>query len=342
MTGDFPFEVVKFKLLGRWVCGSSWQALKADWGNRAAQELFYEKDIIRREDFHLVWWEGLGAAMAWYPKMHQVWLTKHVLGFCGNNVWQYYWSKGTHSPKCKFWCLEDEYSTHICWCEDPGHDSMFRVSVSKVHTWLVATLGENTIASMVEEYLLGRGQVTMESCLYGTNDNMSVVSTMSNKLGWDSFLEGRISEHWLVVVLPLLSHRPLQLLPELWGQQFNSKVHNAIHKQGTYPNLMIHFRSTDGLTIPEHHEILNRIESYSLADPDTLLPCHPSLYAADFAALGSGPTSHQLLWLATMEMAVADALARAGALSESVIAHFSQGTTRAAPHQHKSFTGKYG
>jgi hypothetical protein len=94
---------------------------------------------------------------------------------------------------------------------------MFRILVSKVHTWLVATLGENTIASTVEEYLLGRGRVTMESCLYGTNDNMSVVSTMSNRLGWDSFLEGRILEHWLVVVLPLLSHRPLQLLPELWG-----------------------------------------------------------------------------------------------------------------------------
>jgi hypothetical protein len=106
---------------------------------------------------------------------------------------------------------------------------------------------------------------------------------------------------------------------------------------------MIHFRSTDGLTIPEHHEILNRIESYSLANPDTLLPRHQSLYVADFAALGGGPTSHQLLWLATMETAVAAAnLKQAGALSESGAAHFSQGTTRAAPHQHESSTGKYG
>jgi hypothetical protein len=62
MTGDFLFEVVKFKLLGQQVCGSPRQALKADWGYRVTRELFYEKDIIRREDFHLVWWEGLGAA----------------------------------------------------------------------------------------------------------------------------------------------------------------------------------------------------------------------------------------------------------------------------------------
>ena len=229
------------------------------------------------------------------------------------------------------------------WCKDPGCDSMFSILVSEVHTWLVATLGENTIASMVEEYLLGRGRVTMESCLYGTNDDMSVVSMMSDRLGWDRFLEGRILEHWLVVVSPLLSHRPLQLLPESWGRQYISKLHNVIYKQWTYCNSMIHFWSTDGLTIPEHYEILNRIESYSLVDSDILLPRHRSLYAADFATLGGDPTSHQLLWLANMETAVAAAnLVLAGALSESAIAHFSQGTTRAAPHQHESSTGKYG
>ncbi len=86
MTGDFPFELVKFKLSEQRVCGLPRQALKANWGYRAARELFYKKDIIRREDFHLVWWEGLGAAMARYPKMYRVWLTKHMSGLCGNNL----------------------------------------------------------------------------------------------------------------------------------------------------------------------------------------------------------------------------------------------------------------
>jgi hypothetical protein len=62
----------------------------------------------------LVWWDGLGAAMTCYPKMYRVWLTKHVSDFCGNNVQLYYWSKGTHSPKCEFCGMEDEYTMHIC------------------------------------------------------------------------------------------------------------------------------------------------------------------------------------------------------------------------------------
>ena len=52
--------------------------------------------------------------MTCYPKMYRVWLTKHVSDFCGNNVQLYYWSKGTHSPKCEFCGMEDEYTMHIC------------------------------------------------------------------------------------------------------------------------------------------------------------------------------------------------------------------------------------
>jgi hypothetical protein len=59
MEGDFPFEVIKFKLAGKRVSESPQQALEADWGYHAALELYDAKDIIRREDFHLVWWEGL-------------------------------------------------------------------------------------------------------------------------------------------------------------------------------------------------------------------------------------------------------------------------------------------
>jgi hypothetical protein len=112
-------------------------------------------------------------------------------------------------------------------------------------------------------------------------------------------------------------------VPRSWGCKFITKLHNMVHKQWIYRNSMIHFRSTDGLTIPEHHEILNQMESYSLVDPETLLPRHQTLLDADFESLGSGPTSHRLLWLANMSLAMSAAhLARSGTLSDSALAHF--------------------
>jgi hypothetical protein len=205
IRGNFPFELVLFTLSSKKVCGSPQQALELDWGYQAAQALFSKKDIVHREDFHLVWWDGLGATMVLYPMMYHVWLTKHVSDFCGNNVQLYYWSKGTHSPKCKFCGIEDEHTTHICRCNNPGRDSIFCISVNEIHTWLVATLDKCPIASTVEAYLLARGQAMMESCIHGTNKDLVQVLRLTNHLGWDRFCEGRISTHWFVVVFPFLS-----------------------------------------------------------------------------------------------------------------------------------------
>ena len=46
------------------------------------------------------------------------------------------------------------------------------------------------------------------------------------------------------------------------------------------------------------------IEAYTLIDPDTILPRHWFLCETDFEALGSGPTSHCLLWLSEVNTAL--------------------------------------
>ena len=71
------------------------------------------KDIVQKENFHLVWWDGLGAAMALYQKNYPLWLTKHVSDFYGNNVHLYYWSKGIHSPKWEFCGMNAKCTMHM-------------------------------------------------------------------------------------------------------------------------------------------------------------------------------------------------------------------------------------
>ncbi len=88
---------------------------------------------------------------------------------------------------------------------------------------------------------------------------------------------------------------------------------------------MIHYRGQDGLTIPEHYDIINRVEAHSLTDPDLLLPRHCFLMDADFEALGSGPTSNQLVWLVDMDSAIAvSMLSHAGTLKPEAEEHFAQ------------------
>ena len=94
------------------------------------------------------------------------------------------------------------------------------------------------------------------------------------------FVSGR--EH------PFLRCPGQYLLPLAWDRQFIDRLHNIMHKQWIYRNYFIHFKEKDGLTIPEHHDIINGVENYTLSDPDTLLPCHCFLFEADLRILPAG------------------------------------------------------
>jgi hypothetical protein len=167
------------------------------------------------------------------------------------------------------------------------------------------TLGDSKVASTVETYLLLRGNLLMDNCCHRNKEDIRLVATASDWLGWDSFVEGRISTQWLPMVTPLLARTSPHLLARTCGRHLIARLHNVIHKQWIYRNSVIHFRGKDGLTIPKHQDILNQVEEYFMVNPEILLPRHRFLYNTDFAALGSGPTSHCLLWLADMEAAIA-------------------------------------
>ncbi len=81
-----------------------------------------------------------------------------------------------------------------------------------------------------------------------------------------------------------------------------SSLHNEIHKQWIYWNSVIQYKSKDGHTISQQHNILNCVEEYSMADPEILLPQHRFLY--DTCSFGHLPNLPLPLWLADMEAAV--------------------------------------
>ena len=158
----------------------------------------------------------------------------------------------------------------------------------------------------VQTYLLGRGLlVWMESCVKGNDKTLLNLAQSSDRLGWDSFIDERISVMWLWGVSPVLSLTCLHLPIKSWGRQFITKLHNIVHTQWIYCNPLTHYRRQDSLTIPEHHKIINRIEECFSTDPESLLLRHRHLFNTEFETLGSGPTAHCLLWLADMDAALA-------------------------------------
>jgi hypothetical protein len=72
-------------------------------------------------------------------------------------------------------------------------------------------------------------------------------------------------------------------------------------------------------------DIIEKVNKYSLLDPERLLPLHRFLLDTNFSTLGDGPTSHCLLWLADMDSAVsAAALAQSGTLTPQATTFFTE------------------
>jgi hypothetical protein len=192
-----------------------------------------------------------------------------------------------------------------------------------IYTWMIETLGNRVVASRVEAYHLARGETAMQTLMHSRSVDMSVICKQSNRFGWDSLLEGRISSHWLLLISPLLRHQPKNLLPFLWGKQFITRLHKIMHKQWMYRNAYIHFKGKEGWTMPQLQDIVNQINKYSLMDPNLLHPCHWSLFDAKFETLRCRRTSHWLFWLADMDSAIAAFhLAEMGSLTPQASLYF--------------------
>ena len=99
IDSNFPFEQVRVIVGGHKLTGSPKKAFERHWSTQAAREFFHRKDIVSKEDFHLVWWDGLEKVNYSFPKMLRTWLTKQSADCCGTNKRIAYWNP-SQSPLC--------------------------------------------------------------------------------------------------------------------------------------------------------------------------------------------------------------------------------------------------
>ena len=163
------------------------------------------------------------------------------------------------------------------------------------------------LVDMVEEYLLAQDTKLMIDCLHIDNNSYRLLAEATDRLRWDSFLEGRISTVWLDVMKPQLMDGNTYLSPQRWGRQLIEQLLQITHKQWIFRNSRLYYKKLDGLTALEHHKIFEKMEELMHTDPDELLPRHRHLLEENFGALGEGSSIDRQYWIASMESALSAA-----------------------------------
>ena len=131
----YPFEEIVLTSNGTKSVGSSTLNIYRWWGYRVAREFYATKKTgckINREDFDLVYWEGLGRTMRKYPKMYRTWITKQICGVCGCNehLSRFKTKVADVFPTCG---KRGESVAHITVCADKDRTALYVSSVEDLN-----------------------------------------------------------------------------------------------------------------------------------------------------------------------------------------------------------------
>ena len=300
----FPFEQVQVIVGGSKLTGSPKHAFDRHWSTRAAQSFFHRKDIVSKEYFHLVWWDGLEKVNISLPKMLRTWLTKHCADCCGTNKQLSYWtpSQTTLCPSCGD---AVETTKHLTQCPDSGRVEMPKYSINEVLEVLVDEGADLEFLDLIETYLLAQGARTLVDCLVDQDSCYKSLAIVQYRLGWDCFVEGRICKLFLQVMKPCIREVGRRSV-EQWGREFFKSLLHLTHKQWLFRNARKHIRLMDGMT-DEHLEVYDRVEELIHLDPTELLPKHQYLLDDDFSKMGESTSIARKVWVLNVESALAAA-----------------------------------
>ena len=124
-----------------------------------------------------------------------------------------------------------------------------------------------------------------------------------DQLGWDNFVEGRISKSLVNLQSQYLTSIETNVRLSTWASGLMRQLLILTHQQWLYRNAIVHFKE-DGRSIPQHEDILRTVESLIHTDVDDLLPEDHHLLDIDFKQLGQGPTHDQERWIIDMNNAI--------------------------------------
>ena len=300
----FPFEQVRVHLGGRKLTSSPKQAVDDFWGHRCAKQLYHTRGIIDRLNFRLVWWDGVDTVNKKVPKSFSVWLTKQTSHFAGTNR-QLHRIDASVDNVCPSCGKGDESVKHITRCTDEGRQEMFRSSVADVVQWLVDKDTDGDLVAMIEEYLLAQDGKTMMECCDVRRYEM--LARTHDKLGWDNFLEGRISVLLLEAYRMDADDEISPYTVQAWGRGLIEKLIRITHSQWIFRNSHVHYKKLEGMTKEQHLETFRRVEELMWEDPMTLLPRHRHLLEENLGELGECSTATRMYWILQVEAAKATA-----------------------------------
>mmetsp|Transcript_1592 Transcript_1592/g.2557 ORF Transcript_1592/g.2557 Transcript_1592/m.2557 type:complete len:137 (-) Transcript_1592:123-533(-) len=109
----------------------------------------------------------------------------------------------------------------------------------------------------IEEYLLGHGELDMCDIIDGQPVYIEFAE-IHDILGWDNFVEGRISKRLVHLQAQYLSTIQTFVQPSSWASGLMRQLLLLTHQQWLYRNCTVHYKA-EGRSLHQHEQILRKV-----------------------------------------------------------------------------------
>ena len=203
--------------------------LSAYIGGGAARALYDEESIVAKQDFNLVWWDGVGKTMHKYPQMFHNWVTKQTSGCCGSNHELAKWD-ATVIDTCPNCHAIPEMSKHMTVCTHNRRQELFLQSVASILDCVSDAQSDPVLLDILDEYLSAQGSKSMSHYIHHPHSPCGLLVDVQDCLGWENFVGGWIFTLWLEVMAPCV-YQAGRISIIKWGCQFVDSLLSLTHKQ---------------------------------------------------------------------------------------------------------------
>eukprot|EP00956_Cyclotella_meneghiniana_P031980 scaffold85846_cov40-Cyclotella_meneghiniana.AAC.8 len=174
ISSYFPFES-SWVIVGRQKCTSSiTEALYRSWGREEAKVLLAQRNIVSKENFDLIYWDGMEESMKVYPQVFKVYITKHVSHFQGTNRQLSRDKSQEVDNVCQCCGCKNESTCHITRCPDEGPTVIFYESADLLLDFLHETQMDPRLIDCITQYLEGRA-TTGAGVTYGPSGDVPAI-----------------------------------------------------------------------------------------------------------------------------------------------------------------------
>ncbi len=180
--------------IGKRLCENLWgtshrvpkNAITELWGEQVALALYDRWGVVSKENFPIVYWEGMEHVMKLFPEMFRIWVTKHASHFQGTNQQLSSIDKLVLNvcPCCN---CHDKSMSHITWCRDPERTCILKDLVEQLVKWLYDQQTDGKVVQLFKRDLLAGGTCIL-ALLLKPNSRLGVEAQFHDHLGWDCFL----------------------------------------------------------------------------------------------------------------------------------------------------------